>query len=161
MMQTRWNHLTFEISRIFNLKWYWIREGVAEKLDELDTKVKLNLSWIKVKIMVARPHYLNISPTPSAIPKVKIIIVIRPTADVIRFVHIIWKVRIVRIAALDLCIRLGAPLAPPGPLVAHLLHPLLVVVKLKAHVYDAADPVLVESHLSVPTRIALPTTKAT
>ena len=93
----------------------------------------------------------QISPTPSAIPEVEVIIVIRPTADVILFVS----------AALDLCIRLGAPLAPPGPLVAYLLHPLLVVVKLKAHVYDAADPVLVKSHLGVPTRIALPTTEAT
>ena len=102
-------------------------------------------------IMVAGPHFLTISTTPSAIPKVKVIIVIRPTADVIRFVS----------AALDFCIRLGAPLAPPGPLVAHLLHLLLVVAKLKTHVYDAADPVLVKSHLGVPSRIALPTTEAT
>ena len=93
---------------------------------------------------------LTISPT-HTIPKVEIIIVIRPTADVILFVP----------AALDFCIRLGAPLAPPGPLVAHLLHPLLVVAKLKAHVYDAADPVLVESHLGIPARVALPTTEAT
>ena len=89
--------------------------------------------------------------TPSTIPEVEVIIVIRPTADVILIVP----------AALDLCVWLGAPLAPPGPLVAHLLHHLLVVAKLKAHVYDAADPVLVKSHLGVPTRIALPTTKAT
>ena len=63
-------------------------------------------------------------------------------------------------AAEDLCLWLGAPLTLPGPLVARLLHPLLVVVKLEAHVNDAADPVFVKSHLSVPARISLSTAKA-
>ena len=64
-------------------------------------------------------------------------------------------------ADLQLCLRAGTPSTPPGPLVAHLLHLLPVVVKLEAHIYYAADPVLVEGHLSVPAWVALPTAQAT
>ena len=63
-------------------------------------------------------------------------------------------------AAGQLCLWAGAPSTSPGPLVANLLHLLLVVAKLEAHVYDAADPVLVEGHLCVPARVALPTAQA-
>ena len=63
-------------------------------------------------------------------------------------------------AAEDLCLRPGAPLTLPGPPVARLLHLLLVVVKLEAHVDDAADPVFVKSNLGVPARISVPTAKA-
>ena len=63
-------------------------------------------------------------------------------------------------AAGQLCIRAGAPLTSPGPLIADLLHLLPVVTKLEAHVYDAADPVLVEGNLGVPAWVALPTSQA-
>ena len=63
-------------------------------------------------------------------------------------------------AAAQLCLWAGAPLTFLGLLIAHRLHLLLVVAKLEAHIYDAADPVLVECHLGVPARVALPTTQA-
>ena len=63
-------------------------------------------------------------------------------------------------AAAQLCLWAGAPLTSLCLLIAHLLHLLPVVAKLEAHVYDAADPVLVERHLGVPTRVALPTAQA-
>ena len=63
-------------------------------------------------------------------------------------------------AAAQLCMWAGAPLTSLGPLIAHLLHLLPVVTKLEAHVYDAADPVLVEGHLGVPAWVPLPTAQA-
>ena len=58
-----------------------------------------------------------------------------------------WGLYLGPVAAGQLCLWAGAPSTSPGPLVANLLHLLLVVAKLEAHVYDAADPVLVEGHL--------------
>ena len=65
------------------------------------------------------------------------------------------------LAAGDAALRGGTGGPALGPLVAHLLHLLLVVAELETHVNDAADPVLVVSHLRVPAGIALPAPKTT
>ena len=90
--------------------------------------------------------FLSLHPGP--LPQVEVV-------SVLTF-SVLWMVT----AEAKLCLWAGTPLTPLGPLVARFLHLLLVVAKLEAHVYDAADPVLVERHLGVPARIALPTAQA-
>ena len=65
------------------------------------------------------------------------------------------------LAAGDAALRGGAGGPAPGPLVAHLLHLLLVVAELETHVNDAADPVLIVSRLRIPAGIALPAAQTT
>ena len=86
--------------------------------------------------------FLSLHPGP--LPQVEVV-------SVLTF-SVLWMVT----AKAKLCLWAGAPLTPLGPLVARLLHLLLVVAKLEAHVYDAADPILVKGHLSIPARVAFP-----
>ena len=69
---------------------------------------------------------------------------------------VLWMVT----AKAKLCLWAGTPLTLLGSLVARLLQLLPVVAKLEAHVNNAAYPVLVEGHLSVPAWVTFPASQA-